>query len=280
MNPKNYNTNVFSRNLGLLSHSDQEKLAQTTVTIAGVGGDGGLLAERLVRIGIGHLILADPDVFESSNINRQFGANSLSIGQNKATAVGNELVRINPNLEITTYTKGITAQNVKVIAQASDVIVDEIEYRLPSISVMLHQTARKLHKPIFMGANIGWGASLYFFDPSGITFEKFFEYDVQSNAINPFAYFPERPSYINKELLADIISGKKEVPGVSSSVSLVASAITVDITLFITGKKVPVKVPDYRFIDLHEFTMKTFTKTNSHENSSNGRNPVPDRLHT
>ena len=54
---KNDTTTIFSRNIGLISEKGQELLADTCIAIAGVGGDGGLLAERLVRFGIGKLIM-------------------------------------------------------------------------------------------------------------------------------------------------------------------------------------------------------------------------------
>ena len=145
----------FSRNAGLISESEQEKLFQTTVAIAGAGGDGGLLAERLVRFGIGKIILADPEVFEPANINRQFASGVKNFWRNKAEAVAEELLKINPAISVTVYSNGITQENVNEIVSAADVVVDEIEYSLPYLSVMLHKEARAQHKHVFMGANMG-----------------------------------------------------------------------------------------------------------------------------
>ena len=110
---KNINNNIFfSRNKGLISETEQEQLNQTTIALVGAGGDGGLLAERLIRFGIGKLILTDPESFEPANINRQFAANQKNIGKNKAEAVADELLLINPNLEVIFYKEGITKENV------------------------------------------------------------------------------------------------------------------------------------------------------------------------
>jgi len=40
---------IFSRNVGLFTESEQDKLQTSTIAIAGMGGVGGLLAERLIR---------------------------------------------------------------------------------------------------------------------------------------------------------------------------------------------------------------------------------------
>src|SRR5260221_8546726 len=154
------NQNYFTRNKGLISEKEQEQLNDTCIAIAGVGGDGGLLAERLVRFGIGKIILADPETFEPANINRQFAANQKNIGKNKAEMVAEELQLINPDLDIRFYKEGITKENVSEIVSHAHIVIDEIEYSLPALSVMLHRETRRQNKYVFMGANVGWGASI------------------------------------------------------------------------------------------------------------------------
>lgn len=245
----------FSRNKGLLSEADQEQIRTTTIAIAGAGGDGGLLAERLVRFGIGRLILADPETFEPANSNRQFAANQKNIGKNKAEAVANELLLMNPGLEVIFYEEGITKENVTEIINAADIVIDEIEYSLPVLSVMLHREARMQKKYVFMGANIGWGASIFCFSPDGETFEQHFEYQEEQATINPFRYMKKKPGYLNDELLQSVLSGIMPMPSLSSSVGLVASVMANEIILFITGKRNPVIVPQFLFIDLFDLTV-------------------------
>ena len=248
----------FSRNAGLISESEQEKLFQTSVAIAGAGGDGGLLAERLVRFGIGKIILADPETFEPANINRQFASGVKNFGRNKAEAVAEELLKINPAISVSIYNKGITKENVNEFVSAADVIVDEIEYSLPSLSVLLHRESRSQNKHVFMGANIGWGASAFCFSPEGETFESHFEYDEQQQTINPLKYAAAIPAYFENETVEKIFSGKLSMPALSSSVSLVASVISNEIVFFITGKKKPVTAPNFISIDLFDLTINKF----------------------
>jgi molybdopterin/thiamine biosynthesis adenylyltransferase len=253
---KNINNNIFfSRNKELITDTEQEQLNQTTIAIAGAGGDGGLLAERLVRFGIKKIILADPESFEPTNINRQFAANQKNIGKNKAEAVADELLLINPNLEVIFYKEGITKKNVIEIINAADIVIDEIEYSTPALSVMLHRETRKQNKYLFMGANIGWGASIFCFSPDGKTFEQHFEYNEADATINPLCYMKEKPGYIKDELLQSVLSGNISMPSLSSSVGLVASVMANEIILFITGKRKPLIVPRFLFIDLFDLSI-------------------------
>lgn len=76
-----------NRSLGWLGdtkqeqHNKQEKLKNVVIGIAGTGGIGGQLAQRLVRMGVRNLKLADPDTFDISNMNRQMGADLQHIGK-------------------------------------------------------------------------------------------------------------------------------------------------------------------------------------------------------
>jgi len=245
---------IFARNIGLISAEEQKQLWGTCVLIAGIGGDGGLLAERLSRTGIGHLILADPEVFEPANINRQYGANRLTIGVNKATAVARELALINPQMKITVCTEGITPENVTALVQQAGLVIDEIEYTLPAISVLLHRTARQLGKHVFMGANIGWGTCVFCFSPEGKTFEEHFSYHEENGTINPMAYMAKKPSYITDDFAAPVLAGNLPMPAVASSVSLTAAILASEIIWFLTGKRKPLTVPQFISIDLFDLT--------------------------
>jgi len=246
----------FSRNQGLLTGKDQQLLANTCIAIAGAGGDGGLLAERLIRLGIGKILLADPEVFEPANINRQFASNANSMGQNKAIAVARELRLINPAAEIQVYTHGITRENIAAFVGQADIVVDEIEYSLPTLSVLLHQEARSQNKHVFMGANIGWGASMFCFSPDALSFEEHFEYCEEKGTINALKYLKEIPSYFSQETREAILSGEMHMPTIAPAVSLVAAMMSTAIVLFITKKQLPVLAPEFICFDLFEDSLR------------------------
>lgn len=85
-------------------------LTQKTAFIAGAGGLGGNVAMMLVRAGIGKLIIADFDVIDASNMNRQFYFRD-QVGLPKVDALAENLQRINPELEITKINEKLTEKN-------------------------------------------------------------------------------------------------------------------------------------------------------------------------
>lgn len=77
-----------------------EKVRGACVGIAGVGGLGSTIAIALARIGVGRLIIADFDVVEPSNLNRQQYFLD-QIGLPKVYALRDTLLRINPHVHVT-----------------------------------------------------------------------------------------------------------------------------------------------------------------------------------
>ena len=68
-----YMAEAFSRNIGLLTQAEQDKLANATVAIPGMGGVGGVHLITMTRTGVGNFHIADFDTYEPANINRQLG---------------------------------------------------------------------------------------------------------------------------------------------------------------------------------------------------------------
>ena len=94
---------MIGRNAGFLSATEQELLHDGRVFVCGVGGMGGAALQSLVRAGVGNVTIADMDVFERSNLNRQLFATLDTVGKLKVGATADALLRINPALGLTTY---------------------------------------------------------------------------------------------------------------------------------------------------------------------------------
>lgn len=90
----------FSRTALLMGDAGMERLADTRVIILGVGGVGSWCAEGLVRSGIGHLTIVDPDDISESNINRQLMATTRTVGEVKVDALKARLLEIDPEADI------------------------------------------------------------------------------------------------------------------------------------------------------------------------------------
>jgi molybdopterin/thiamine biosynthesis adenylyltransferase len=91
---------MTTRNRGFVTEAEQERLRAATVFIPGVGGMGGAAFMALVRAGVGRFIIADIDVFEVSNLNRQLFSRADTIGRLKVEAARDLALEINPELVI------------------------------------------------------------------------------------------------------------------------------------------------------------------------------------
>lgn len=94
---------MVGRNLGFVSAAEQERLRRARVFVCGVGGMGGACLMSLVRAGLGALTIADIDVFEVSNLNRQLFADLATVGRGKVEATRERLLEIQPELRLETY---------------------------------------------------------------------------------------------------------------------------------------------------------------------------------
>ena len=103
--------------------SVQDKISQAAVAVCGLGGLGSNIAFALARCGIGRLHLIDFDVVDLSNLNRQqYGINQ--IGKPKPDALKEELLQINPYLDIHTDFIKLSEENIFNLLKEEEYICD------------------------------------------------------------------------------------------------------------------------------------------------------------
>lgn len=110
------------------------------VGIAGLGGLGSAIAIALARVGVGKLVLADFDVVEPSNLNRQQYFID-QIGLPKTEALVSNLQRINPYVELETHAVVLTSENVPAIFAGVDIMAEAFD--TPEAKAMLAETFGK-----------------------------------------------------------------------------------------------------------------------------------------
>ena len=162
------------RNLGWITKEEQTYLRGLTIGIAGCGGMGGLPTQTLLRTGIGTLKIADTEVFDDSNINRQFGAMRTTSGQSKAFVTAKLLRQTSDDTTIHVYPHGITEESVDQFLEGCDLVLDEIEYWAVAGRILLHQKARAAGIPILTAASVGFGTRLFLFTPESAAIEECF----------------------------------------------------------------------------------------------------------
>lgn len=136
---------MTGRNIGFVTEAEQARLRAGRVFVCGAGGMGGACVMALARAGIGHLVLADIDSFDLSNLNRQVFATLDTIGLPKAEATAAALARINPGLAVTVLGADWTGQAAALVAGA-DVVVNGTDDL--GAALLLYRSARAAGKTV------------------------------------------------------------------------------------------------------------------------------------
>ncbi len=102
----------------------QSKLLESKVFMIGAGGLGSPVAYYLAAAGVGTIGIADADVVDMSNLQRQIIHNNARIGMDKVESAKKTIKALNPDVNVITYTERVTADNVRDIIRNYDVIVD------------------------------------------------------------------------------------------------------------------------------------------------------------
>jgi len=102
----------------------QQKLKTASVLIVGAGGLGSPAALYLAAAGVGAIFLADPDVVDRSNLQRQVIYAEDDIGQAKAEAAADRLAALNPHIFVAGYNGAFEAGNADELIQGVDLVLD------------------------------------------------------------------------------------------------------------------------------------------------------------
>jgi sulfur carrier protein ThiS adenylyltransferase len=130
---------------------------KSTVAIAGAGGLGSVVATSLARVGIGKLIIADFDVIEPTNLNRQQYFHE-QLGMPKVVALNDLLHRINPYSKYVVHNVVVTERNVDELFGKADILIEAFDRA--DQKEMLIETWQTLYpnKPIIAASGLaGWG---------------------------------------------------------------------------------------------------------------------------
>lgn len=150
--------NDFERCLaGILGEKELAAIQKVKIGIAGAGGLGSNCALFLVRSGFKKFRIVDFDVVEYSNLNRQFYF-ANQVGRRKVGALKENLLRINPDLEIEALAEKIEQENVHKLFTCCDVVVEALDqacYKKLVVEAYLH--SGKLL--VAVSGLAGWGIS-------------------------------------------------------------------------------------------------------------------------
>src|ERR1041385_8927769 len=130
-----------------IAEAGQKKLLASHVTLCGVGALGTVVANALVRSGVGHVRIVDRDFIETHNLQRQVLFDEHDVAENlpKAEAAARKLGSINSSVHVEPVVTDIDRTNIVELVQDAYLILDgpdnfEIRY-------LINDAAVKLGKP-------------------------------------------------------------------------------------------------------------------------------------
>lgn len=138
-----------------IGKAGQERIMNSRVTLCGVGALGTVLANNLVRAGVGHIRVIDRDFVEPSNLQRQVLFDEADVTNNmpKAEAAVIKMRQINSGVKLEAIVADINRTNIEEFCKDSDLILDgtdnfEVRYTINDVAV-------KLGKPWVYGGAVG-----------------------------------------------------------------------------------------------------------------------------
>ena len=125
----------MSRTQLMLGDEKTSQLINKNVIVIGLGGVGGICAEMIARGGVGRMTIADGDVVDLSNCNRQVAALHSTEKQSKAEVMAARIRDINPQIELTVLNEFIQEQRTADIIKSGnyDYAVDCIDTLTPKV---------------------------------------------------------------------------------------------------------------------------------------------------
>ena len=142
----------YSRHLLLpeVGVEGQRRLEGSRVLMIGAGGLGSPAAFYLAAAGVGHLRIADDDVVDRSNLQRQILHTEARIGEPKVASAQATLGALNPRTQVEAVQVRVTSDNIECLLDGVDVVLDGAD-NFP-VRYLLNDACVKLGIPLVYGA--------------------------------------------------------------------------------------------------------------------------------
>ena len=174
---------IASRQMSIVTRSEQERFKDAKITVIGCGGIGGETIEMLARMGIGELVLVDEDAFDLSNLNRQTLASLKDLGLSKSAVAADKVRLINPYVKVTAFHEHVDGDNIDIIIGDSDIVIDAVDNVLTR--VIVSRKALEKGIPYIHGAIHGTLGQITVFLPnSDKTYEEMFNLPSQGKELD------------------------------------------------------------------------------------------------
>ena len=130
----------------------QQKIIDSTMLIIGMGGLGSPTALYLAAAGVSHLIIADFDQVELSNLQRQIIHRTADIGADKVDSAKAKLLELNPNITVTVANEIMHSDNLASLIKDVDIVLDGTDNFESRFEI--NKACVECHKPLISAAVI------------------------------------------------------------------------------------------------------------------------------
>ncbi|HAK50999.1 MAG TPA: molybdopterin-synthase adenylyltransferase MoeB [Gammaproteobacteria bacterium] len=141
----------------------QERMLNSQVLIVGLGGLGCPVAMYLAAAGVGHLVLADFDQVDLSNLQRQIAHTTARVGINKVDSANATIEALNPEVQVTCISTKLSSEVLRGEVEQADVVVDCTDNFTIRFEINEHCVATET--PLVSGAAIRLEGQLLVYDP-------------------------------------------------------------------------------------------------------------------
>lgn len=251
----------FLRSAGIIDEEHFKKIQNTSIAIGGLGL-GGSIFINLVRMGFEKFHIADPDVYERTNINRQRLARESTLNLRKDDVLLKEALDINPHIRVKCFPHGINETNVSYFLTGIDWVVDVVDVFALKEKLALNREAYKRKIPLASCGSLGFSSAVIVFDQKKQSFEELTglnpEADYQTN-IARFLQFicPQIPFYM-MEQMQKAMSRSSHIPFVVPGVEFAAACATTEISKHILNLGNKVTAPEGIYIDPVNLKIEVF----------------------
>ena len=142
----------------------QQRLLDATALIIGLGGLGCPVAMYLAAAGVGHLVLADFDKVELSNLQRQIAHTTDRVGMNKADSAGETATSLNPGVKLTCIRETMDNEQLRNEIGRADIVLDCTDNF--AIRFDVNELCVATRTPLVSGAAIRLEGQVMVYDPN------------------------------------------------------------------------------------------------------------------
>jgi molybdopterin/thiamine biosynthesis adenylyltransferase len=140
---------IYDRQVRAFGAAGQAMVSRLRVAIVGLGGTGSVVAQELAHLGVGALLLIDPDRIEVTNLNRVVGSTRASLGATKVETARRMTLAVRPEVSVEALAgdvvdEGVAARLIEcdfificTDSHASRAVVAQVAYQylIPAIDI-------------------------------------------------------------------------------------------------------------------------------------------------